>query len=62
MILLTLLSTGELPLVFFRARMLTVTRAESGYDLWEEVLGNSFFTVAASHRGQCHIIRQVFTS
>ncbi|KAJ4306856.1 hypothetical protein N0V88_000227 [Collariella sp. IMI 366227] len=23
---------------------------ESGYDLWEEVLGNSFFTVAASHR------------
>ena len=25
--------------------------AESGFDLWEEVPGNSFFTVASSHRG-----------
>jgi glucoamylase len=27
--------------------------SETGFDLWEEVSGNSFFTVAATHRGKC---------
>jgi len=30
--------------------LLTFLRNESGYDLWEEVDGSSFFTVAAQHR------------
>jgi glucoamylase len=30
--------------------LLTFLRNESGFDLWEEVDGSSFFTVAAQHR------------
>lgn len=32
------------------SRSLTFTRNSSGFDLWEEVQGSSFFTVAAQHR------------
>src|SRR5882757_2976972 len=31
-------------------QMLIICRNNTGYDLWEEVSGSSFFTVAAQHR------------
>ena len=31
-------------------QMLMICRNNTGYDLWEEVSGSSFFTVAAQHR------------
>lgn len=44
-----LLNIGKSPLTNFGA-VLMILRNNTGFDLWEEVQGSSFFTVAAQHR------------